>query len=107
MDNSQGFAANQVQIRPTIKGGAAMRFKLTLAIIASFVAAPAVFAEEATPARGVYFGGFGGGGFSTEAEVTQFGTVFFTEAEGGPLAVNAKGKSDGDGVGFVGAQVGY
>jgi opacity protein-like surface antigen len=84
-----------------------MRFKLTLAIIASFVAAPAVFAEEATSARGVYFGGFGGGGFSTEAEVTQFGTVFFTEAEGGPLAVNAKGKSDGDGVGFVGAQVGY
>jgi opacity protein-like surface antigen len=83
-----------------------MRFKLTLAIIASFVAAPVVAAEQGT-ARGVYFGGFGGGGFATEAEVTQFGTVFITEAAGGPLAVNAKGRSDGGGVGFVGAQVGY
>jgi opacity protein-like surface antigen len=84
-----------------------MRFKLTLAIIASFVAAPVAAAEQGTPARGVYFGGFGGGGFSTEAEVTQFGTAYFTEAEGGPLAVNATGKTDSNGVGFVGGQVGY
>jgi opacity protein-like surface antigen len=83
-----------------------MRFKLTLAIIASFVAAPAV-AADSTPARGVYAGVFGGGGGSSATDVTQFGTVFFTEAEGGPLAVNATGKTDSGGVGFVGGQVGY
>jgi hypothetical protein len=89
-----------------------MRFKLTLAIIASFVAAPAVaddrrLPEQATPARGVYVGVFGGGGFSTSTNATQLGTAFFTEAEGGPLAVNATGRTDSGGVGFVGGQIGY
>jgi len=89
-----------------------MRFKLTLAIIASFVAAPAVadgrrLPEQAMPARGVYVGVFGGGGFSTSTDVNQLGTAFFTEAQGGPLAVNATGKIDSGGVGFVGGQIGY
>jgi opacity protein-like surface antigen len=83
-----------------------MRFKLTLAMIASFVAAPA-FAEQATPARGVYAGIFGGGGSSTATDVSQFGTAFFPEAVGGPLAINATGRTDSNGVGFVGGQVGY
>ena len=56
-----------------------MRFKLTLAIIASFVAAPAVaddrrLPEQATPARGVYVGVFGGGGFSTSTNATRLCT---------------------------------
>lgn len=83
-----------------------MRFKLTLAIIASFVAAPAV-AEQATPARGVYAGVFGGGGSSTAADVSQLGTAFFPDVAGGPLAVNATGRTDSGGVGFVGGQIGY
>lgn len=82
-----------------------MRFKLTLAIIASLVAAPAVAADK--PARGVYAGVFGGGGFSSATDVTQLGTVYFIEAAGGPLAVNAKGRTNSGGGGFVGGQIGY
>jgi opacity protein-like surface antigen len=82
-----------------------MRSKLTLAIIASFVASPAFAADR--PARGVYAGIFGGGGFGSEIDITQLGTVFITEAAGGPLAVNATGQTDSGGVGFVGGQVGY
>jgi opacity protein-like surface antigen len=84
-----------------------MRFKLTLAVIVSFVAAPAVAAEQAAPARGVYFGGFGGGGFSTATDVSQLGTAFFAEMMGGPLAVNAKGRTDSGSAGFGGGQIGY
>ncbi|MFA5955592.1 outer membrane protein [Hyphomicrobium sp.] len=89
-----------------------MRLKLTLAIIVIFMAAPAVAADrslpgQATPARGVYVGVFGGGGFGSTTDVTQLGTAFFSEAEGGPLAVNATGRTDSGGVGFVGGQIGY
>jgi opacity protein-like surface antigen len=82
-----------------------MRFKLTLAIIASLVAAPAVAADG--PARGIYVGAFGGGGFSTDTNVAQLGTAFFIEADGGALAVNARGRTGGGGVWIVGGQIGY
>jgi opacity protein-like surface antigen len=88
-----------------------MRFKLTLAIIASFamitVAAADGRTEQSAPARGVYVGVFGGGGVSTDTDVTQLGTVFLIEAQGGPLAVNATGRTGSDGVGFIGVQVGH
>lgn len=83
-----------------------MRFKLILAVMASLVAAPAA-AEQTNKARGVYFGVFGGGGSSSDTDVIQRGTVFFTEAEGGPMAVNATGRTDSGSVGFIGGQVGY
>jgi opacity protein-like surface antigen len=83
-----------------------MRFKLTLAIIASFVAPPAVAAEH-TSARGVYAGVFGGGGFSSATDVSQLGTAFFPEISGGPLPVNAQGRTDSGSGGFVGGQIGY
>ncbi|MDQ8699675.1 outer membrane beta-barrel protein [Hyphomicrobium sp. LHD-15] len=82
-----------------------MRFKLTLAIIANLLAAPAIAADS--PARGIYAGVFGGASFSSATDVSQLGTAFFTEAEGGPLAVNATGRTDSGGGGFVGGQVGY
>src|SRR5262245_19821045 len=34
--------------------------------------------------RGAYFSVFGGGGVRSSSSVSQLGTVFFTEAEGGP-----------------------
>lgn len=83
-----------------------MRLKLTLAIIACLVAVPAA-AQQTNKARGVYFGVFGGGGSSTDTDVTQRGTAFFVEAAGGPLVVNATGKTDSGSVGFIGGQVGY
>jgi opacity protein-like surface antigen len=58
------------------------------------------------PARGAYVSLFGGGGANI-SNFTQLGTVFFTEAEGGPLSVNARGPSKTSGVGFVGLQVGH
>lgn len=56
---------------------------------------------------GFYFGGFGGWIFPYNISVDQRGTAFYTEAEGGPLAVDAKGKAPGRTKGFGGAHVGY
>jgi opacity protein-like surface antigen len=91
-----------------------MRSRLTLAILASFVAVPAIAADwrmpegaGIAPARGVYVSLFGGGGVGSTGNVTQLGTVFFPEAAGGPLAVNATGRTDSGGVGFFGLQMGH
>jgi opacity protein-like surface antigen len=89
-----------------------MRFGLTLAIITGLLAVPAAAADRRLPdrassARGFYVGAVGGGGFNTATDVTQLGTVYFIEAAGGPLAVNATGKTNSGGVWFAGGQVGY
>jgi len=84
-----------------------MRFLPALAVIASLATASTVAAEQASPARGTYVGVFGGWGSSTDTGVSQLGSVFFIEAEGGPLAVNATGQLDSDSVGFVGGHVGH
>ncbi len=98
----------QQVIRPVISGEVRMRFKLTLAIIASVAAAPVVLADgQNAPARGTYVGVFGGWGSTGDTDVAQLGTVFFSEAQGGPLAVNARGQLDSDGGGFIGGQVGH
>lgn len=55
----------------------------------------------------IYFGAFGGGIFSNSSHMSQMGTVFFTEAEGGPLAVLAQGNVDANTTGFGGVQFGY
>ncbi|WP_428305570.1 outer membrane protein [Lacipirellula sp.] len=57
--------------------------------------------------RGMYGGVFGGGGSSNVNSIDQMGTAYFTEAEGGPLSVNAVGSSGNDGVGMVGLQIGH
>lgn len=54
-----------------------------------------------------YVGVFGGAGGSTHVDIHQYGTAFFTEAAGGPLAVDSFGSSNSRTVGLVGAQVGY
>jgi opacity protein-like surface antigen len=61
----------------------------------------------AAPARGAYVGLFGGGGVASIGTVTQFGTVFFVEAAGGPLSVNATGQSNSSGVGLAGLHIGH
>ena len=62
--------------------------------------------QVAAPEK-VYFGVFGGGGSSNHVKVNQYGTAFYTEAEGGPLPVNAFGQANSRDVGIVGGQVGY
>lgn len=67
-------------------------------------------ADECCPSsecNRLYIGGFGGGIFSNSTELTQAGTVFFTEANGGPLAINARGDSEKKWSGFGGVQIGY
>lgn len=78
-------------------------FLLALTTQAFAVPAP----TPITPPGSFYFGVFGGGGASNDFDVSQFGTAFYTEAEGGPLAVNAFGMLEGQSAGFWGAQLGY
>lgn len=54
-----------------------------------------------------YIGAFGGELFSNSTKITQTGTAFFTEAEGGPLAVDARGRTKRKSTGFGGVQIGY
>ncbi len=62
----------------------------------------------ANPAPGkLYAGLFGGSGWSNHFDGSQFGTAFFVEAQGGPLAVNAFGQLDNKSTFFLGAQLGY
>lgn len=55
----------------------------------------------------LYVGAFGGGLYSNSTKVIQQGTAFFTEAEGGPLAVYADGHTKSTSSGFGGVQIGY
>lgn len=54
-----------------------------------------------------YIGGFGGGIYSNSTHMYQMGTAFFTEANGGPLAVYAHGHTKSTSSGFGGLQIGY
>lgn len=64
-------------------------------------------AVQPTELQKFYVGVFGGGGTSTKVHVSQYGTAFYTEAYGGPLAVDAFGKTNPRSVGLAGAHVGY
>lgn len=55
----------------------------------------------------LYIGGYGGGIYSDSSHVHQYGTAFFTEAAGGPLAVIAEGRLNSSSAGFGGVQIGY
>lgn len=61
-----------------------------------------------TPAtEKVYFSIFGGGGSSNRININQYGTAFYPEANGGPLAVNAFGQTNSRNIGMVGGHIGY
>lgn len=65
--------------------------------------------QECCEGRGnrFYIGGFGGELFSDSTCLIQRGTAFFTEAQGGPLAVDARGHARKESTGFGGVQIGY
>lgn len=65
--------------------------------------------EFCCPPQGnrLYIGGYGGGIYSNSTRLSQTGVAFFTEAEGGPLAVDARGNARKKSSGFGGVQVGY
>lgn len=64
-------------------------------------------AEECCPSNRLYIGGFGGGAYSNSVSWSQTGTAFFSEAVGGPLAVDARGRTHKTSSGFGGVQIGY
>lgn len=64
-------------------------------------------AAQPSSGRGAYVSLFGGLGQGGGSNANQSGTVFFVEAVGGPLAVDAKGKTESQRVKFGGAQLGY
>lgn len=55
----------------------------------------------------MYIGAFGGGIYSNSVKFYQMGTAFFSEAEGGPLAIFAQGHTKKNAAGFGGVQIGY
>lgn len=87
--------------------------KSYLSLTALFLALASVSAQAGTmgpvaEAPGnVYLGVFGGGGASTDTDVAQYGTAFYPELTGGPLAVNSFGHLDSQSFGMVGGQVGF
>ena len=54
-----------------------------------------MMAPEVVPGK-VYLGLFGGDGSTRDANLTQFGTAFYFEGVGGPLAVNAFGHTNSE-----------
>lgn len=93
--------------RPT--GRAAAQVTTVAAIPPEQAYAMSSNAPSALPAssRGAYVSIFGGGGSRGGTSVSQFGTAYFVEAAGGPMAVDAKGRTNSGGVGFGGAHLGY
>lgn len=55
----------------------------------------------------LYIGAFGGGLYSDRTRISQMGTALFSEYEGGPLAVEARGHLKSNQTGFGGLQIGY
>jgi len=63
--------------------------------------------SQITATEKVYFSILGGGGSSNQVNINQYGTAFFTEGSGGPLAVNAFGHTNSRNVGIIGGNMGY
>jgi opacity protein-like surface antigen len=60
------------------------------------------------PSHGKFYVGiFGGGGSTRSFDVSQYGTAYFFEELGGPLAVDAFGDTNNRSAWLFGAQVGY
>lgn len=81
-----------------------------LAVLSLGIMNSSLIAEEccdSSESNRIYIGAFGGGIFSNSTSMYQMGTVFFPEADGGPLAVYARGHSKETSSGFGGVQIGY
>lgn len=83
-----------------------IQFILLPIVLATPIVSHAIALSTSSQGK-IYVGAFGGGGASSNLNAVQYGTAFFTEAEGGPLAVNAFGEIKNHSMGFGGAQIGY
>lgn len=81
-----------------------MKLRISSSIFLFALTTP-VFASTA-PEK-FYIGAFGGFGSTNNFNASQYGTVFITEAGGGPLAVNAFGQLNSPSTSLFGVQLGY
>lgn len=80
----------------------------TSVVFAGEAAMPASVAPVATDtSQNFYVGVFGGEAKMNSLDFSQLGTAYFTEAEGGPLSVNASGDSKSDSTSMYGAHIGF
>ena len=80
---------------------------LTSISLSSLVSAGTMGTNIPTPSDRVYVGVFGGGTGISTGDISQKGTAFFSEANGGALAVNARGTSSNGSTWLVGGHVGF
>jgi hypothetical protein len=78
-----------------------------LLTLSASVAYSGSMGPESVSHDSIYLGVFGGGGAITSTDISQYGTAFYTEAAGGPLAVNGFGTSSSSSTGMVGGHVGF
>jgi opacity protein-like surface antigen len=69
--------------------------------------ARATEAPQPLASNKVYLGAFGGGGSVEPFRIIQAGTAYYTLAKGGPLAVDAIGKSNSSTLWIAGGHLGY
>lgn len=89
-----------------------MKLRASSSILLVALTAPAFATTSMEPtavtAPGKFYAGiFGGGGSSNSFNSSQFGSVYYPEISGGPLAVNAFGTLGSQSSSFFGAQLGY
>jgi opacity protein-like surface antigen len=83
-----------------------MKLRIASAIFLFVLTIPAFASQMTTPGK-FYVGAFGGRGSANNFNASQFGTAYFIEANGGPLAVNAFGQLHSQTSSFYGLQLGY
>ena len=80
---------------------------LTSISLSTLVSAGTMGTDVPSPSDRIYVGVFGGGTGISTGDISQKGTAFFPEADGGALAVNARGTSNNGSTWLVGGHVGF
>lgn len=79
-----------------------------LLTLSASIAYSGAMGVELTPSPvNAYIGFFGGAGIIGRTDISQYGTAFFSDAEDGPLAVNAFGTSESSSAGIIGGHIGF
>lgn len=82
-------------------------FGCTIALTISAVFGGTADHESMARSGKLYAGVLGGGTVLARSDISQFGTAYFLESDGGALAVNALGTSKTSFAGVLGGHIGY
>jgi opacity protein-like surface antigen len=109
-EQHNSVAAQPANVDTAAKQAGSEASQKTMAATAPAQTSPAYMEASTVPpttGRGAYLGLFGGRASGGDSSTSQLGTVFYPEATGGPLAVDATGRTSSSSTGFVGTQIGY